>query len=442
MALCRRMLRHYPYVRFVILSKRHVKLLPHLSFKTTYLFHPVLGAETNLSKTVFQPRKLATLNIPPVEQEEVHKVIERLRDVVANVAVENQAEKNSALQANAAFNEVVEDLKKVASVMTASQLLSVSALLLPVYPHNDTPVTESLEHRAQFLMQRHMSVSQLVQLIQLHCGTGTKLRQKILQEAWLLLERRWVEVRTGRDIITLLHCAPTTAGHFLTRLEDRALELCESFSGKELYRILYALARRHRRSTPLLRALVYHLSHRELDLNTVHLANLAYALATLNLHSPEIMDKIVASAISATKEQAGHESVVLMLSSLAQSFGILRHCNTHLLDAAAAYFLANKDLAASTNWCQLLYACAWLGYIPQPLGTNGIIEIVHTINESSFVSTAPVSFLDIVWSCCLQSAVTPKLVSTVLDPVFVSNVISEYPVEHLSLLALHFLSEL
>jgi hypothetical protein len=57
-------------------------------------------------------------------------------------------------------------------------------------------------------MQRHMSVSQLVQLIQLHCGTGTKLRQKMLQEAWLMLERRWVEVRTGRDIITLLHCAP------------------------------------------------------------------------------------------------------------------------------------------------------------------------------------------------------------------------------------------
>jgi hypothetical protein len=106
------------------------------------------------------------------------------------------------------------------------------------------------------------------------------------------------------------------AGHFLTRLEDRALELCESFSGKELYRVLYALARRQRRSTPLLRALVYHLSHRELDLNTVHLANLAYALATLNMHSPEIMDKIVAvCCFQQQRNRLAMESVVLMLSS-------------------------------------------------------------------------------------------------------------------------------
>jgi len=418
-----------PY-RGALLAQRCVRSLHSLSSlmskpsRSKDSLITTVHSETNETQSEVKINKKQTaIDIRLVHKDEVNKIIWQFSEIV--LARHSQTGTVSKLHVDPGLKAISQKVITVSTSMDVNQLLNTLTLLLPICSEDSMHVLESLENHALSLMQQPISISQLVQLVQLHNNAVTELGRKVLSEAWHLLEQRWVEIIKGRDIVALLLVAPTNPSQLITRLEDRTLTLCESFKTKELYRILYVLARKRRRNAPLIRAVVYHLSHRDLDLGPVHLANLSFALSILNMHNADIMDKLVVAVLSVTKEQTSCEAVITMLSAVVQSFGILRYRDDRLLESVAIYFQNHKGLVTAANWHQLLYAAAWLGYRPASLTNDILIDITHAICTPSLINDNPSLIVDFVWSCSVLSALTPKLAAYVLDPPFVSNAMSK-----------------
>jgi len=314
--------------------------------------------------------------------------------------------------------EFVEQLREIVASLAPTDLLHLITVF-PSMPEIDSFVKNLIASQFQKSM-RQLSVSQLLRVVQ--SGKDSALDQSVYDNAMHSLQQRWVEIKSGRDIVTLMYIVPDDFAQFLDRLEDRALELCDSMSAKELYRTVYCLARRRRRNTPLLRALMYYLDRQDLDLSPVHLSNLGYALGVLNVHDEGVMEKLTKAARKVVEDRAhSPEAVRHMLSSVVQSLGILRWFDRQFMDMAVEQFAQlNVDLS---DWVQLLHTLAWLNYLPPQLGKSGPAEIIRQI--ASLCRSDSVLWLDAVWSCCVLNSLTAELAASVLSPEFVAKLEGE-----------------
>jgi len=318
--------------------------------------------------------------------------------------------------------EVVRQLHDVVESQAPSTLLRIVSAFDSLPGIDDDFVKQAIVSQLNKSL-RQLTVSQLLRVLQLQ-SINSSVDQPVYDKAMSLLQQRWVEIRSGRDVVTLMYIVPDDAEQFLDRLEDRALDLCDSMSVKELYRAVYCLARRHRRNAPLLRALMYYLDRQELlSLSPVHLSNLAYAMAVLSVHDPGVMQKLVTAVRKVVTDGARPPDVVRhMLSSVVQSLGILRWSDERFLDLAAERFMQlNVD---GSDWVRLLQTLASVNYLPAQLGRSGLAEIMKRI--SSLSKSSPLQWLDAVWSCCVLDSLTHDLAASVLTQEFVDRLEGEH----------------
>ena len=312
--------------------------------------------------------------------------------------------------------ELVDQLREKVASLTTSGLFHV-IVALPSVPEVDDFVKQLIASQFQKSL-RLLSVSQLLRVVLLQTGNDLGLDWSVYESAMSLLQQRWVEIKSGRDIVTLLYIVSDDATQFLDRLEDRALDLCDSMNVKELYRTVYCLARRRRRNTPLLRALMYYLDRQDLDLSPVHLSNLAYALGVLNVHDSGVMEKLIKAVCKIIETRTHPPSVIRhMLSSVVQSLGILRWFDKKFMDIAVDRFTRlNVDLS---DWVRLLHTLASVNYLPSQLGKNGLAELMKRI--ASLSQGSPLLWLDAVWSCCVLDSMTAELAASVLSTEFLTK---------------------
>jgi len=318
--------------------------------------------------------------------------------------------------------EVVRQLHDVVESQAPSTLLRIVSAFDSLPGIDDDFVKQAIVSQLNKSL-RQLTVSQLLRVLQLQ-SINSSVDQPVYDKAMSLLQQRWVEIRSGRDVVTLMYIVPDDAEQFLDRLEDRALDLCDSMSVKELYRAVYCLARRRRRNAPLLRALMYYLDRQELlSLSPVHLSNLAYAMAVLSVHDPGVMQKLVTAVRKVVTDGARPPDVVRhTLSSVVQSLGILRWSDERFLDLAAERFTQlNVD---GSDWVRLLQTLASVNYLPAQLGRSGLAEIMKRI--SSLSKSSPVQWLDAVWSCCVLDSLTHDLAASVLTQEFVDRLEGEH----------------
>ena len=317
--------------------------------------------------------------------------------------------------------EVVRQLHEMVESQTPSVLLRVITGFESL-PGVDDFVKQVIMSRFEKSM-RHLSVSQLLRVMQ-----QQSFDLSVHERAMNLLQQRWVEIKSGRDVVTLMYVVSDESQQFLDRLEDRALNLCDTWTVKELYRAVYCLARRRRRNTPLLRALMYYLDRQELDLSPVHLSNLAYAMGVLNVHDQGVMEKLVKAVCKVANDRTlPHNVVRHMLSSVVQSLGILRWFDQQFIDLAVERFKQlNVD---ASDWARLLHTLAAVNYLPSQVGKIGIAEMMKWI--SSLSESSPVLWLDAVWSCCVLDSLTDELAASVLSPEFISTLEGEDAFLHL-----------
>jgi len=310
--------------------------------------------------------------------------------------------------------EFVDQLHEMVTSLMPSALLRV-VIDFPKMSEVDSFVKQLIMSQFQKSM-RHLSVSQLVHFIQSRGRNGLALDQSVYDSTMLMLQQRWVEIKSGRDIVTLFYLISDDSAQFLDRLEDRALAQCDSMTVKELYRIVYCLARRRRRNAPLLCALMYYLDRQDIDLSPIHLSNLAFALGVLSVHDQGVMEKLIKAVCKVIETRSHSQDVTRrMLSSVVQSLGILRWFDKKFMDMAVDQFLhLNVDLF---DWVRLLHTLAWVNYLPPQLGKNGLAVIMRRI--SSLSQDNPLLWLDAVWACSVLDSLTADLAASVLSPEFV-----------------------
>jgi len=316
--------------------------------------------------------------------------------------------------------DMVDRLHGIVASLTPLGLLHV-IIALPSLPDIDDFVKQVTVSQFRKSM-RHLSVAQLVHFVQSSSTKDLGLHPSVYDDAMYLVQQRWVEIKSCRDVVSLLYIVSDDNTQFLDRLEDRALDLCDSMNVKELYRTVYCLARRRRRNTPLLRALMYYLDRQELYLSPVHLSNLAFALGVLNVHDPGVMEKLINAVCKVVHDRMHPANVVRhMLSSVVQSLGILRWFDKNFMDVAVDRFTRlNVD---PSDWARLLHTLASVNYVPPQLGKSGLVAIVEQI--ASLSQDSPMLWLDAVWSCCVLDSLSAELAASVLSPEFIVKLQSE-----------------
>ena len=343
----------------------------------------------------------------------------------SNGTVDNKQEEVRKVLEDKKFEEMTMVLHKKATDLEPFLLVSVLGRLLELQAE-DGFVIQSLETQAQWLMTR-MPVSQLIRLLEIHTGhQETDLRKKIYSQALMITEKRWVEISNGRDIIKLMYLFDGNA-KFIGKLEEKAMDLCENMSAKELFRILVLMSKSKHRNTPLLRAIVYHLNRQRLSLNPGQLMNLLFACNTLQLYDQNLLEKICLD-LQAHIPKVDNSKV---MTSILHSLASLRWKTPEQLDAIVENLIARIDSVSSEELATVVISSARLSHCPIALrdSQDKVLGKLNGVKDNSRL------WLDVVWSLCVLQLASPVTVASVLDPEFSSKIEGEWsywPLQHFS----------
>ena len=355
---------------------------------------------------------LDIMNKRPATLEHSSQAVRHMLHLCTDESSKVTAVECEQLLKDARFLRLSDVLHKAVPSLNVSMLLDLIRGLLQMAAQ-DSYLMTSLETQLRWMM-RKMSVSQLLRVIEIHQNhLTTDLRHEIYNEAMISVERRWVEIASAKDVITLMYIVGDKSTKFMSKLEDKALDLCEGMNAKDLYRVLYIMSRHQRRNTPLLRAVTYHLNKGFLNLNTVQLSNLLYACANLNIFNPTLLENI-SNALLLTPVTG--ESIHLV-SSFLQSLSILRWRHTGVLDGLAETLLANVSVVKTSDVLSLLLTCACLDYLPPALARE-LQVLLKTVEDVRM--TDPRSWLDAVWCCAVLGNCDSNMAASILAGDFLN----------------------
>lgn len=107
--------------------------------------------------------------------------------------------------------------------------------------------------------------------------------------------------------------------------DDEAAKLIATISVAQMIRVMSALAAKKRRSTPLLRALAYHISSSSENLDLKQCADLLYAMAILNFPDSVLIARVGMDIQNGLAENVNKPAVV---GSIVTSLGLLKFRNS------------------------------------------------------------------------------------------------------------------
>lgn len=225
------------------------------------------------------------------------------------------------------------------------------------------------------------------------------------------LELRWTELSDSRTITILMGRASLFTPSLMDKLEDKALELAESFTAEDMRRVALALASQNRRAVPLLRALSYHLNQKpSFELKTPLLLDIAYVYGKLNFSQTQFFKRLASELLPRLSELSSSE-----VSRCAKSLALLKWLHLPLFEGFAQHYVSNSEKYSTLQMCNLLMAFAKLNF---QLGKEQFYLKVHKALEDSFTSLEPFLKTDLVWSLCVLNQANSDYISSVIKPDF------------------------
>ncbi|XP_064618001.1 FAST kinase domain-containing protein 4-like isoform X2 [Liolophura sinensis] len=366
-----------------------------------------LENEVKVCNTVLSVLSQVTnLKMQPIH---AYIVLERLSQLHAVDPVGTQQDMVEALQ-NPLYLKIEQVLDREIIRVPPHMLLSCLGFMLSLTPE-DNHLIKSLETQTVWLMRR-FTIGQMVRVLEIHHDhQETELRREMYRKALTAVEQRWVEISNPKDLITLLYLTLQNSPRLSEKLEDKALELAEDMSPKELYRVAYLLAKKRHRNTPLLRAITYHLNKAKLLLSTVQLTNLLYACSTLNIRDINLLEKI--SAGIRQKGNQGQLNSHALLASILHSFANLRWQNPLTLDTLYELVQKNLDGFNSKDLVTVLHTAAKLNYV-SPLSMTLLPVIAEKLSSNKELDKR--LWVDVVWSMATLKLLTQEMAASVLSP--------------------------
>ncbi|KAF7658760.1 hypothetical protein LDENG_00008240 [Lucifuga dentata] len=237
-------------------------------------------------------------------------------------------------------------------------------------------------------------------------GAGRKRQQDVVvvNAALKQLELRWTEISDAKTVSALISKGEQMSPTLMDRLEDKALELAESFSAEEIRKVCVSLAAQSRRSVPLLRALSYHLLQKpSSELTTPMILDMAYAYGKLNFHHSQVFQRMASELLPRVPSLSSAD-----VTRCAKSLGFLKWLHVPLFEAFAEHYATNSQKYSTPQLCNLLMTLARLGFHPSKV--EEFYNKVHSVLEDSLSGLEPFLQTDVVWSLCVLQQAKPHYI--------------------------------
>ncbi|KYO43758.1 protein TBRG4 [Alligator mississippiensis] len=233
----------------------------------------------------------------------------------------------------------------------------------------------------------------------------------LLTDLVINLELRWTEIEDVSTIVTLISQVGQFSPALMERLENKALQLAESFTSQETRQMMQALALQNQRCLPLLRALSYYLAQNRSELHVDTIVDLLFACGMLNFSHSRLLEKLASDLLA----QAPKITPVYVVRYL-RSFATLRWFSLPLFDATTQYILTNADQFSPLQLCSIMLSFAHLNF--QPIERDSFYNLVDQKISGLLTTLSPELLVDLVWSLCVLQQVKVPYLQSVLGPAF------------------------
>uniref|UniRef100_A0A8C5EFS5 FAST kinase domain-containing protein 4 n=1 Tax=Gouania willdenowi TaxID=441366 RepID=A0A8C5EFS5_GOUWI len=249
---------------------------------------------------------------------------------------------------------------------------------------------------------RRLTYRQLGHLVEWGAARKEQQDVAIVNAALKQLELRWTEIADAKTISALMSQGARMPPTLMDKLEDKALELAQSFSTEEIRKVCVSLAAQGRRCVSLLRALSYHLLQKpSAEFTTQLMMDMAFAYGKLNFHHSQVLQRMASELLPRTPELSSID-----VTRFAKSLGFLKWLHIPLFESFAEHYTANSDNYSTLLVCNLLMTFARLGF--QPSNGEQFYNKVHLVLQDSLCKQDPFLQTDVVWSLCVLQQATPS----------------------------------
>uniref|UniRef100_A0AAQ6IFK9 FAST kinase domain-containing protein 4 n=1 Tax=Anabas testudineus TaxID=64144 RepID=A0AAQ6IFK9_ANATE len=302
---------------------------------------------------------------------------------------------------------------QVTSVWNGNLVSALRALWIMGMPPTDR-ILGSV--RTEILWRvRRLTYKQLAYLADWGASRKTREDVAIVNAALKQLELRWTEIADAKTVTALIYRGHHLPPTLMDRLEDKALELAESFSSEDIRRVCVSLAAQNRRSVPLLRALSYHLlQKRSSEFTTPLIVDMAFAYGKLSFHNTQVFQRMAAELLPRVPELDSAD-----VTRCAKSLGFLKWLHIPLFEAFAEHYMDKSEKYSTLQLCNLLMTFARLGF--QPSKVDEFFSKVHPVLEHSLSDLEPFLRTNVVWSLCVLQQAKPHYLIPLTQPNHVTN---------------------
>ncbi|KAI9554627.1 hypothetical protein GHT06_019900 [Daphnia sinensis] len=305
-------------------------------------------------------------------------------------------------------------LKGEFSVGVFGTLQALKGLLVLGFQPN-SKVVESLENEILWLL-RKITVGQHLLVLDYYSQMQESARhQQVIKEVVSNVQRRWVEIVEARDFVSLFKHAAHFSPKFIEKMEDVLVELVQGFSQEEQTKILVVLGATQRRSTPLLRALSYHLNKHSDKLSVRLAADILFALHRLSFHDHLLMERICNDLVAQLTPEVKSSTIGSLLTSLG------------CLDAICDWVNHNWTKVRYQDVLSLTLCLAALDFLPscwEPLWEKMSVLLRQKRMASDLGKFIQ---LDLAWSLAVLNHLDLETGQSVLNDEFINELLGSTP---------------
>ncbi|CAF0842002.1 unnamed protein product [Rotaria sordida] len=266
---------------------------------------------------------------------------------------------------------------------------------------------------------RRISVHQIVRILEELKSSRhtTQWIHRIYNRLLALAEGRYFEFDNIRDILALTYKLSYN-DRLINRLDERILEISDTLTFDDWFKILINKSILKRRDRTIIRAACYHL----LKLSESFLFPLdkikdcLFACAMLNVYEKSFLERLIRDAY----EQINNINDQFIFQSIVTSMGTLRLRHCELLDAFGRIVLEESNLFSSLKNKSIqsfIRTCASVNYSPSILSKiiENYLKFDENITDDNNQLNEIKNRIDLVWSLAILDQANQNHLSIVLN---------------------------
>jgi len=248
----------------------------------------------------------------------------------------------------------------------------------------------------------------------------TEGQNKLFNEVCKSLERRWVEIKDGKVFASLLYYNDQFSPQFLSKLEDRMIEVVEDLSPGDIVLILNQLAKKKRRNIPLLKSTFFYICKHKNMLDVKQLSDCLFSMNALSFKDVNTAEQLC-NELSSHIENVESSPI---LRSVLTSLGQLKYLHMPLLDKILLWFSTCIDgkhetrTISTKDMTSLVITLATLNFSPDQTSHTSVLDYVAKELGDATNSLPEHVLLDVVWSLTVLGKVKNDQLEAVLNPTF------------------------